>query len=94
MECVLEIARRYRQLEEENESYRQCKEVFASLYEKERGKENKSYNSRYITLIRIGTSFKSLWHTPESAAPGQQVPGMFICTSMIQDLQDKYAKTH
>ena len=37
VECVLEIARRYRQLEE-NESYRQRKEVFANLYEKERGK--------------------------------------------------------
>ena len=38
VECGLEIARRYRQLEEENESYRQRKEVFASLYEEERGK--------------------------------------------------------
>ena len=73
VECGLEIARRYRQLEEENESYRQRKEVFVNLYEKERGKENKSYNSRYITLIKIGTTFKSVWHTPESAAPGQQV---------------------
>ena len=73
VECGLEIARRYRQLEEENESYRQRKEVFASLYEEERGKENKSYNRRYIALVRIGTNFKSLWHTPESATPGQQV---------------------
>ena len=73
VECGLEIARRYRQLEEEKESYQQRKEVFANLYEKERGKENKSYNRRYIALIRIGTSLKSLWHTPESAAPGQQV---------------------
>ena len=38
VECGLEIARRYRQLEEENESYRQRKEVFANLYEKEKGK--------------------------------------------------------
>ena len=38
VECGLKIARRYRQLEEENESYRQCKEVFANLYEKEKGK--------------------------------------------------------
>jgi hypothetical protein len=73
VECVLEIARRYRQLEEENESYRQRKEVFANLYEKERGKENKSYNRRYIASVRIGTSLKSLWHTSKSDAPGQQV---------------------
>ena len=38
VECGLEIARRYRQLEEQNESYRQHKEVFASLYEREKGK--------------------------------------------------------
>ena len=38
VECGLEIARRYRQIEEENESYKQCKDVFASLYEKENGK--------------------------------------------------------
>ena len=37
VECVLEIARICRQLEEENENYRQRKEVFANLYEKERG---------------------------------------------------------
>ena len=38
VECSLEIARRCRQLEEEDESYRQRKEVFANLYEKEKGK--------------------------------------------------------
>jgi hypothetical protein len=43
------------------------------LYEKERGKENKSYNRRYIASVRIGTSLKSLWHTSKSDAPGQQV---------------------
>ena len=37
VECVLEIAIRYRQLEEENESYQQRKDVFANLY-KEKGK--------------------------------------------------------
>jgi chromosome segregation ATPase len=52
VECVLEIARRYRQLEEENESYRQRKEVFANLYEKEKGEVVK-YSIEFEQLKKL-----------------------------------------
>ena len=57
VECGLEIARRYRQLEEENESYRQCKEVFANLYEKERGKVEE-LNTRIVQTNRAMEKMK------------------------------------
>jgi hypothetical protein len=57
VECVLEIARRYRQLEEENESYRQRKEVFASLYEEEKGKVEE-LNSRIAQTTRAMEEMK------------------------------------
>ena len=38
VDCSVEVARKYRELEEENENYRKRKDTFVTLYQKEQGR--------------------------------------------------------